>query len=113
MLGLFSTLKIIFKNQIKFEFLSQFPRSRRGAVFPPSHARSCMYGHACSSPRRSVFSGGAKARMTEVEGVRLPSVVRRLRTTGCKRTRSNSTVCAFALPKKIREISKAASPWVT
>ena len=59
-----------------------------------------MYGHACSSPRRSVFSGGAKARMTEVEGVRLPSVVRRLRTTDCKRTRSNSTVCAFAPPEK-------------
>ena len=73
-----------------------------------------MHGPACSSPRRSVFSGGAKARMTEVEGVRLPSVVRRLRTTDCKRTRSNSTVCAFAPPKKIREISKVApSPWVT
>ena len=44
---------------------------------------------------------GAKAEMTELEGVRLPSVVRSLRTTDGKCTRSNATVCAFAPPKKM------------
>ena len=63
-------------------------------------------GHACFSPRLCIFSGGAKAHMRELEGVRLQSVVRRLRTTDCKRTRSNSAVCAFAPPKKIRELSE-------
>jgi hypothetical protein len=68
-----------------------------------AHACSCMlmHAHACSSARRGIFSGGAKAPTTELEAVRLQSVVRRLRTTDCKRTPSNSTVCAFAPPKKV------------
>ena len=49
--------------------------------------------------------GNARA-ASETGGELREYVVRRLRTTDCKRTRSNSTVCAFAPPKKIREISK-------
>ena len=68
-----------------------------------THRRACsrLYDHACASPRRGIFSGGAKAPTTELEAVRLQSVVRRLRTTDCKRTPPNSTVCAFAPPKKV------------
>ena len=54
---------------------------------------------------RMILSGGAKARMTELEGERLQTVVRSLRTTACTRTRSNSTVRAFAPSKKMRGIS--------
>ena len=39
--------------------------------------------------------------MAELEGVRLQSVVRRLRNKDCKRRLSNSTVCAFAPPEKM------------
>ena len=60
-----------------------------------------MHGHARSSPWRSIFSGGAKAHMTELERVRLQSVVRRLCTIHCKRTSSNSVMCAFASLKKM------------
>ena len=39
--------------------------------------------------------------MAELEGVRLQSVVRRLRTTDRKRTPFNSVMCAFAPQEKI------------
>jgi len=47
-----------------------------------------------------IFFGGAKAHTVEFERVRLPSVVRRLRTTDGKRTPSTSVMCAFAPPEK-------------
>ena len=37
----------------------------------------------------------------ELEGLRLQSLVRSLRTTDCKRTPSNSAMCAFAPPEKM------------
>ena len=52
-------------------------------------------------PGRTIFCGGAKAHTVESEGMRLQSVVRRLRTTHCKRTPSNSAMCAFAPPEKM------------
>ena len=48
-----------------------------------------------------IFSGGAKAHTVELEGLRLQSLVRSLRTTDCKRTPSNSAMCAFAPPEKM------------
>ena len=58
-----------------------------------------------SALNRAIFSGGAKAHMAESEGVRLQSVVRRLRTKDCKRRPSNSTVCAFAPPEKMARLN--------
>ena len=77
---------------------------------------SRLRAHAYSSARRGILSGGAKAPTTEWEAVRLQSVVRRLRTTDCKRTPSNSTVGAFAPPKKVHRsevesaVTNIASP---
>ena len=48
-----------------------------------------------------IFFGGAKAHTVEFERVRLQSVVRSLRTADCKRTTSNSVMCAFAPPEKV------------
>ena len=48
-----------------------------------------------------IFFSDAKAHMTELERVRLQCMVQSLRTTDCKRTRSNSVMCAFAPPEKI------------
>ena len=87
----------------------------------PSHHRRQMHAFQCHGvclctteedvvfnatlrpdiPRRTISSGGAKAHVTRLEDVRLPSVVRTLRTIHGKRTRSNATVCAFAPPRKI------------
>ncbi len=51
---------------------------------------------------RCIFFGGAKAPTTELEGLRLQSIVRSLRTRDCKRTRSNFAMCTFAPPKKMQ-----------
>ena len=110
----FHTFYCYFSCNKKKSFHIVFPGSWEGSVFDISqvcrdtdcittHRRACsrLYAHACASPRRGIFSGGAKAPTTELEAVRLQSVVRRLRTTDGKRTPSNSTVCAFAPPKKL------------
>ena len=47
-----------------------------------------------------IFFGGAKAHTVELERVRLPSVVRSLRTTEGKHTPSTSVMRAFAPPEK-------------
>ena len=47
-----------------------------------------------------LFSGGAKAHTEESESESLRCVVRNLRTTHRKFSRSDSTVCAFAPPEK-------------
>ena len=51
------------------------------------------------------FSGGAKARAVELEGLRLQSLVRSLRTTDCKRTPSNYAMYAFAPPEKMGRVN--------
>ena len=43
--------------------------------------------------------------MAELEGVRLQSVVRSLRTTDCKRRPCNSAMCAFAPPEKMARLN--------
>ena len=48
-----------------------------------------------------IFSGCAKAHTVALEGLRLQSLVRSLRTTDCKRTPSDSAMCAFAPPEKM------------
>ncbi len=48
-----------------------------------------------------IFFVGVRAHMLEFVRVRLQSLVRRLRTTDCKRTPSTSVVGALAPPEKI------------
>ena len=64
------------------------------------------------------FSGGAKAHTVELGGLRLQSLVRSLRTTDCKRTRSNSAMCALAPLKTMQRsdfrctVIEIASPYI-